>query len=75
MLHPADARRNNPLYFSAASHQPAAWSTFFANLHILVLLLPYALHLLLVRTPSSESLLLAVFTLGALYVTAAAWQG
>ena len=44
-LNPSYAATNMPLLFSSADHQPAIWSSYFQEMHILVFFIPVGLYL------------------------------
>lgn len=59
-LRPTHTRALAPLYFSAAAHQPATWSSLFLDLHLLLLLAPLGLRVAVTaRTPGSLFLVAA----------------
>ena len=44
-LHPLYAATNFPLLFSSTDHQPAIWSSYFYEMHVLVFFVPVGLYL------------------------------
>ncbi|SPJ10915.1 oligosaccharyl transferase STT3 subunit, putative [Plasmodium sp. DRC-Itaito] len=67
LLDPTYASKHNPIVASISEHQPTTWSSYFFDVHLVLLFLPLGLYKCFKKNGSVESFFLGIFTVLCLY--------
>ncbi|GAW80934.1 oligosaccharyl transferase STT3 subunit [Plasmodium gonderi] len=70
LLDPTYASKHNPVVASISEHQPTTWSSYFFDVHLVLLFVPIGLYECLKKQASIESFFLGIFSLLSLYFSA-----
>ncbi|KOB88569.1 hypothetical protein PFDG_02901 [Plasmodium falciparum Dd2] len=67
LLDPTYASKHNPIVASISEHQPTTWSSYFFDIHLILLFFPLGLYECFKKNGSIESFFLGIFTVLCLY--------
>ncbi|SBT71265.1 dolichyl-diphosphooligosaccharide--protein glycosyltransferase subunit STT3, putative [Plasmodium malariae] len=70
LLDPTYASKHNPIVASISEHQPTTWSSYFFDVHLILLFLPCGLYECFKKGAKIESFFLGIFFIICLYFSA-----
>ncbi|CRG96214.1 oligosaccharyl transferase STT3 subunit, putative [Plasmodium gallinaceum] len=67
LLDPTYASKHNPIVASISEHQPTTWSSYFFDIHLVLLFFPIGLYKCLKRNATMELFFMGIFSILCLY--------